>query len=184
MTERPSLQRLLQPSTVAIVGATDSSTLSQTVASVFENPAIDAYVVNPKHPEVFGQKTFPSLTAIGRPIDTVFSLMSAAGTAALSEEAADVGVGGMVVIASGFAEVGGEGQGLQDRLQAAAVRGNFPVVGPNGVGYIDITRHCEMTFLPRFERRAGSLRWWRTAVPSSRRSPRRPSVPAGSGSAC
>ncbi len=49
------------------------------------------------------------------------------------------------------------GQGLQDRLRAAAARGNFPVVGPNGVGYIDITRHCEMTFLPRFERRAGGL---------------------------
>ncbi|HEX4433676.1 MAG TPA: acetate--CoA ligase family protein [Acidimicrobiales bacterium] len=157
MTDRPSLQRLLQPSSVAVVGATDSSTLSQTVASIFENPAIDAYVVNPKHPTVFGQKTFPSLTAIGRPVDTVFSLMSAAGTAALAEEAADLGVGGMVVMASGFAEVGGDGEELQNRLRAAAARGNFPVVGPNGVGYIDVTRHCEVTFLPRFERRAGGL---------------------------
>jgi acyl-CoA synthetase (NDP forming) len=157
MTDRPSLQRLLQPSSVAVVGATDSSTLSQTVASVFENPAIDAYVVNPKHPEVFGQKTHPSLAAIGRPVDAVFSLMSAAATASLAEEAADLGVGGMVVIASGFAEVGGDGQDLQDRLRAAATRGNFPVVGPNGVGYIDVTRHCEMTFMPRFGRRAGGL---------------------------
>ena len=40
---------------------------------------------------------------LGRPVDTVLSLMSAAGTASLAEEAADVGVGGMVVIASGFA---------------------------------------------------------------------------------
>jgi acetate---CoA ligase (ADP-forming) len=157
MTDRPSLQRLLQPSSVAVVGATDSSTLSQTVASVFENEALEAYVVNPKHQTVFGQKTYPNLSAIGRPVDTVFSLMSAAGTASLAEEAADAGVGGMVVMASGFAEVGGEGQGLQDRLRAAAMRGNFPVVGPNGVGYIDVTRHCEITFLPRFERRAGGL---------------------------
>src|SRR5580658_2767298 len=112
MSDRPSLQRLLQPSTVAVVGATDSSTLSQTVASIFENAAIDAYVVNPKHPEVFGQRTYASLGAIGQPLDTVFSLMSAAGTASLAEEAADVGVGGMVVIASGFAEVGGDGLGL------------------------------------------------------------------------
>ena len=122
MTDRPSLQRLLQPSSVAVVGATDSSTLSQTVASVFENDAIEAFVVNPKHPTVFGQKTYPSLTDIGRPVDTVFSLMSAAGTASLAEEAADLGVGGMVVMASGFAEVGGDGQDLQDRLRAAAAR--------------------------------------------------------------
>lgn len=157
MTDRPSLQRLLQPSTVAVVGATDSSTLSQTVASVFENDAIDAYVVNPKHPSVFGQATVSSLSAIGKPVDTVFSLMSAAGTAALAEEAAGLDVGGMVVIASGFAEVGGDGLDLQDRLRAAAAKGNFPVVGPNGVGYIDVTRHCEMTFMPRFGRRPGGL---------------------------
>ena len=31
-----SLQRLLRPTSVAVVGATDSSTLSQTVASIFE----------------------------------------------------------------------------------------------------------------------------------------------------
>lgn len=156
MTDRPSLRRVLQPKSVAVVGASDSSTLSQTVASVFETD-LEAYVVNPKHSTVFGQTTFPSLSAIGKPVDVVFSLMAAANTAALAEEAADLDVGGMVVVASGFAEVGGEGATLQHRLRAAALRGGFPVVGPNGVGYIDITRHCEMTFLPRFDRRAGGL---------------------------
>jgi acyl-CoA synthetase (NDP forming) len=154
--DRPSLARLLRPESVAVVGATDTSTLSETVASIFDND-VEAYVVNPKYPMVFGRPTHPSLTAIGRPIDAVFSLLSARGTTTLAEEAADTGAGGLVVIASGFAEVGEEGAILQERLRRAAVKGNFPVVGPNGVGYIDVPRGRELTFLPRFERRAGGV---------------------------
>jgi acyl-CoA synthetase (NDP forming) len=146
----------LNPQSVAVVGATDTATLAETVASIFERD-VDAYVVNPKHPSVFGQTTYESLTAIGKPIDAVFSLLSASLTASLAEEAADVGAGGLIIVASGFAEVGGEGIALQARLQEAAARGNFPVVGPNGVGYLDINRGHELTFLPRFERRAGSV---------------------------
>jgi acyl-CoA synthetase (NDP forming) len=153
---RPSLHRLLRPQSVAVVGASDASTLAQTVASIFECD-VDAYVVNPKYETVFGHKTHPSLTAIGHPVDVVFSLLSAAGTVALAEEVADTRSGGLVTVASGFAEVGGEGADLQRRLEAAARRGNFPVVGPNGVGYLDIHRGHELTFLPRFERRAGGV---------------------------
>jgi acyl-CoA synthetase (NDP forming) len=154
---RPSLRRLLRPESVAVVGATDESTLAQTVASIFEADDVDAFVVNPKHETVFGRSTHPSLTDIGRPIDAVFSLLSAAGTASLAEEAADTGAGGLICVAANFAEVGGEGVVLQDRLRAAAHRGHFPVVGPNGVGYIDVIRNHELTFLPRFERRPGGV---------------------------
>ena len=114
---RPSLQRMLRPETVAVVGATDASTLAQTSASIFEAEDLEAFVVNPKHERVFGRKTYPSLTEIGRPIDAVFSLLSAAGTAALSEEAADTGAGGLISVAANFAEVGGEGVTLQERLR-------------------------------------------------------------------
>jgi acyl-CoA synthetase (NDP forming) len=153
---RAPLGRLLRPDSVAVVGASDTSTLAQTVASIFERD-VDAFVVNPKYETVFGQRTYPSLTAIGHPIDAVFSLLSAAGTVALADEVADTGSGGLVTVASGFAEVGGEGAELQRRLEAAARRGNYPVVGPNGVGYLDIHRGHELTFLPRFERRAGGV---------------------------
>ncbi len=141
---------------MAVVGATDTSTLSETVASIFDRE-VDAYVVNPKYETVFGRNTYPSLTDIGRPVDAVFSLLSASGTVTLAEEVADTGSGGLIVVASGFAEVGGEGTRLQERLQRAAIRGNFPVVGPNGVGYLDVNRGHELTFLPRFERRAGGV---------------------------
>jgi acetate---CoA ligase (ADP-forming) len=45
------------------------------------------------------------------------------------------GVGGAVIYASGFAEVGGRGLALQDELIAAA--GDMAIMGPNCYGYIN-----------------------------------------------
>ena len=73
----------------------------------------------------------------------MFSLLSAPRTVELAEEVAATGSGGLVVVASGFAEVGGEGVALQERLVKLAAEGDFPVVGPNGVGYLDIQRGHE-----------------------------------------
>ena len=153
---RPSLERLLRPKSVAVVGANDTSTMSQTVASVVEHE-VEAYLVNHKYDTVFGQRTYPSLADLPHPVDAVLSLLSAPATVTVAEQAADLGAGGLVVVASGFAELGEEGAELQRRLCAAAERGQLPVVGPNGVGYLDVGRGLEMTFLPRFERRAGGV---------------------------
>ncbi len=153
---RPSLTRLLQPSSVAVVGATDTAVAARTVASIVDLQ-VETFLVNPGHPTVFGRPTTPSLASIGRPVDVVFSLLSAARTVQVAEEAADAGAGGLVVVAAGFAEMGAEGAELQRRLAAAAARADMPVVGPNGVGYIDVTRGLELTSLPRFGRRPGGV---------------------------
>jgi acyl-CoA synthetase (NDP forming) len=154
--ERPSLERLLRPKSIAIVGATDEAVRARTVASVLDLD-VDAFIVNPRRPNVFGRPTVASLSSIGRPVDVVFSLLSAAATVQVAEEAADLGAGGLVVVASGFAEMGGDGEELQRRLAGAAARGGMPVVGPNGVGYINVVGGVELTFLPRFDRRPGGV---------------------------
>jgi acyl-CoA synthetase (NDP forming) len=153
---RPSLHRLFRPQSVAIVGATDEAGRARTVASVLDRD-IETFIVNPRRPTVFGRPTVASLTAIGRPVDAIFSLLSAANTVALAEEAAAIGAGGLVVVASGFAEMGADGEALQQRLVEAAAKASMPVVGPNGVGYINVVDGIELTFLPRFDRRPGGV---------------------------
>jgi acyl-CoA synthetase (NDP forming) len=147
---------MLRPRSVAVVGASDTAVAARTVSSIVDLD-VETFLVNPKYPSVFGQPTVESLAGIGRPVDVVFSLLSAAGTARVAEEAADNGAGGLVVVAAGFAEVGAEGAELQARLSAAAARAGFPVIGPNGVGFIDVVRNLELTSLPRFERRPGGV---------------------------
>lgn len=156
MSQAAALERLLRPQSVAVVGASDTSTMSQTMASLVEHE-VQAYFVNPKHSHVFGVPTHASLADLPAPVDAVVSLLSAESSVRVAEQAADLGAGGLVLVASGFAELGAEGAELQRRLAAAAERGGMAVVGPNGVGFLDANRGLELTFLPRFDRRPGGV---------------------------
>ena len=141
---------------MAVVGISENTVASQTVAAITDRD-VESFFVNPKRDTVFGRPAFSSLADIGRPVDAVLSMLPAEATVQLAESAATLDIGGLVLVAGGFAEMGVAGQSLQDRLVAAALSGGFPVVGPNGVGYIDAHRGIELTFLPRFERRAGGV---------------------------
>jgi acetate---CoA ligase (ADP-forming) len=153
---RPALSRLLNPASVAVVGATDNAVMAQTVSSIVDAD-VDVYFVNPKHPSVFSRPTVASLTSIGHPVDAVFSLVSATTTVRIAEEAATLGTGGLVLMAAGFGELGGEGLSLQRRLEQAARASGMAVIGPNGIGYINVGRNLELTSLPRFRRRPGGV---------------------------
>jgi acyl-CoA synthetase (NDP forming) len=155
--DRRNLERLMRPESVAIVGASETSRMAETVAHNLSAEGVEIYLVNPKHDTVFGRRAYSSVPEIGTPIDAVLSLLPATPTVELAEQAADMDVGGLVIVASGFAESGAEGVELQRRLCTAAARGKMQVVGPNGVGYIDVRRGLDLTFLPRFPRRRGGV---------------------------
>jgi acetate---CoA ligase (ADP-forming) len=156
VSERPTLDRLFRPSSIAIVGVSESSTWAPNVRFTLESGA-DVYLVHPKATEIFGMPVYPSLMEIDAPVDVVFSAVSAATTVDIASQAADIGAGAFIAIAGGFAEAGSDGVGLQEDLVAAASRGHFPVVGPNGVGIVNLQHHMDLSMLPLFERRAGGL---------------------------
>jgi acyl-CoA synthetase (NDP forming) len=153
---RPSLHRVLDPKTVAIVGVSEQSQFVEGVRRTLESDA-EVYFVHPKRPVVFGRATYPDLRAVGHPVDAVLSMVGAEGTVRTVEEAADTGAGGVITIAGGFAEVGPSGAELQARMLAAATRGGFPVIGPNGVGMINVPRKLDLCILRSFKRRPGGL---------------------------
>jgi len=74
MTDQQSLRRLFCPSSIAVVGA---SATSQKIGAVPVSLlrkfgyAGEIYPVNPNAPEVQGLKCYPSLQAIGKPVDMV-----------------------------------------------------------------------------------------------------------------
>jgi acyl-CoA synthetase (NDP forming) len=84
-------------------------------------------------------------------------LTSAERTTLLAEEAADLDIGGLVLVAGGFAESGPAGVALQARLRAAAARGGLGIVGPNGLGYINVRHGISLTIASRHKRRPGGI---------------------------
>jgi acetate---CoA ligase (ADP-forming) len=150
----PNVRRLLQPSSIAIVGLSDDSRFIDSIAPTL-NSGAEMFFVHARQPSVLGHATYPTLTDIGRPIDAVLSTMSAERTAQLAEEAVDLDIGGLVSFAGGFAEVGGAGIGFQERLAAAAQRGGFAVMGPNCLGYINVPKSICLTISQRLLRTGG-----------------------------
>ena len=153
---RPSLDRVLDPKSVAIVGASESSRYAANSLGTLDSDA-EVFFVHPRHASVFGQTTYPSLQSIGTPVDAVLSMMGAERTTDLVEEAAECGAGGVVTVAGGFSEFGGDGLVLQERVRAAAWATKMPIIGPNGVGYINVPKRLDLTMLPHFSRRSGGV---------------------------
>lgn len=151
-----NLERVLNPKTVAIVGISESSQFAAAARRSLRSDA-EVFFVHPRSEHVFGRQTYPNLSAIGRPIDAVFSCISAERTVTVVAEAAALGAGGVVAVAGGYAEAGESGRQLQDDMAQHARATGMAVIGPNGVGMINVPRALDLCILADFKRRPGGL---------------------------
>lgn len=154
---RSPLARLLDPRTIAVVGLSDR--LPGIVRDVGQAKAsgADIHIVNPRYPAVMGLETVGSLSDIPGPIDAVMSVVSAARTVDVAEEAAALDVGGFIAHAAGYAEVDDDGGALQERLRSAAIRGGFALIGPNSLGFESVRRRIRLTRAVKQTLKVGGL---------------------------
>jgi acetate---CoA ligase (ADP-forming) len=151
-----ALARVLKPASVVIVGLSDNSQFKELVEPTLDSEA-EVFFVNPRHASVLGRPTAATLTDLGRPVDAVMSFMSAERTTSLVEEAAGLGVGGLVLVAGGFAETSDDGEEMQARIKKAAAAAGMAVIGPNGLGLVNVPHRISLTIAGRHKRRAGGI---------------------------
>ncbi len=135
-----SITRVLHPQSVAVIGAgRNPQGIGHTVVRNLIEGGFkgSVYPVNPKASEVLGLACSPSVEAIDGPIDLAVLAIPAAQCIEAVDACGRKGVKGLVVITSGFAEVGGDGIELQRELLLQAHRGGMRVVGPNCFGVIN-----------------------------------------------
>lgn len=146
-----SLSALLAPRSIAVVGASDNADKIGGIPVDFQKRfgyAGALYPVNPKSATVQGLKAWPSLAAIGAPLDLAIVALPAAAAARVVDDAAAAGVRAMLMFSSGFAEVGAQGAAAQARLADAARRAGIRLLGPNCLGFINVAMHVYATFSP------------------------------------
>ena len=149
------LRRFLNPASVAIVGASDNST-QHSIPSLLAS-GLDVYLVNPRRDTVFGHRAYPDLASIGHPVDAVYSMVNAAASVAVVQEAASLGCGGVVVRAAGFAEMSAEGAAMQAIIADTARAAGIEVLGPNCNGFINVPGRAFVSGVPKLELREGGL---------------------------
>jgi acyl-CoA synthetase (NDP forming) len=138
--EQQGLDRALSPASIAMVGA--SNNVAGIGGQVFANLARAfsgrLYPVHPRDAEVQGRSAYSSVAELPEPVDLAVIVVPAPGVPAVVEECAAKGVGGALVITSGFAEVGDEGAALQEQMRAAAAGSGLRVIGPNCIGFMNL----------------------------------------------
>ena len=139
--EARSVERLLRPRSVAVVGASRGG---RSVGSVVLRHIIDGgfqgavYAVNPHTDRVGDVACYPTVAAVPGDVDLVVVAVPAAAVDTVVEDCAVKGVLGLVVMTSGFAETGAdEDREHQRRLVSLARGSGMRVVGPSSFGIIN-----------------------------------------------
>ncbi len=94
----------------------------------------EIYLVNPKGIEIAGRKVFKSVTEIAGPVDLAVVTVPASKVVSLIPQLKENNIKNMLLITSGFSEVGPEGRALENQLVAAARSAGILILGPNTMG--------------------------------------------------
>jgi acetate---CoA ligase (ADP-forming) subunit alpha len=131
------MDAILNARSVAIVGASSNPmkfggmmTASQ-LAMGFDGPI---FLVNPNQEEILGHKAYPDLRSLPQAPELVYIGIPAHHSREALEECAEVGVKGVVMVASGFRETGEKGDALEKDALRLARQGGFRIIGPNCFG--------------------------------------------------
>lgn len=147
--DKNNLNELLRPKSVAVVGA--SNTPGKIGYSVVDNLIKGQYKgkiypINPKDSEILGLKAYPSVTEVPGTIDAAIITVPAKLCVSVAEECGKKGVKGLIIITSGFSEVGDKE--LEKQLVETANRYGTRILGPNIVGSLSNSDNFNGSFAP------------------------------------
>lgn len=157
-----SLDRLLRPKSVAIIGASDKpGALGASVLANLERQGFDGaiHLVNPKRSDIGGRPCVASVDDLPDGVDAAVLAIPRAGVLDAVRALARRGVGAAVVFAAGFAEDGPQGLADQQEIGAIAAASGMVIEGPNCLGLVNFIDRISLTFIEMPEARAeGSAR--------------------------
>jgi acetate---CoA ligase (ADP-forming) len=144
------VRRLFNPRSVALIGATDKSRWSW---SIFGNLQLHGFagpvdLVNPRGVPVHGRDSYARIADLPKPVDLAFVMVPTSAVLGVLAEVADAGIPSVVLLTSGFAEVGADGAELERQVVDLARRRGLTILGPNGNGFINAAARITPYGLP------------------------------------
>lgn len=151
-----SMNRIMRPNAVAVIGASNEE--GKIGNSVMKNLVNGGYrgeihPINPKADEIGDRKAFASIADVPGDIDVAVFAIPAKFVPAALEEAGKKGVGGAIMIPSGFGETGNIE--LQNEIVAIARKYGVRILGPNIYGYYYTPENLSATFCTPYDVKGG-----------------------------
>ncbi|MFH0851862.1 MAG: acetate--CoA ligase family protein [Candidatus Peregrinibacteria bacterium] len=150
---------LLRPDAIAVIGA--SADEHKVGHLILRNLLTQGYkggvfAVNPKGGTILDVPVHPSISAIPQDIDLAIIATPAATVSALAEECGKKGVKTLVVVSSGFREIGVDGRAIEEDLKRVVERHSMRLLGPNSLGFMRPGIGLNASFAPHLPS-AGSV---------------------------
>lgn len=145
-----SLRHLFNPSTIAVIGASDKPDRLGALALL----ALDSfngkiYPINPRLKSIGKLPCYPSLSAIEDVIDLALICVGGPSVSDAMNECAASGIRAAIIFAAGFKELGEAGEAAQDEIRRIADSNHIAVIGPNCLGAGNIPLDLNATFFPQ-----------------------------------
>jgi acetyl coenzyme A synthetase (ADP forming)-like protein len=135
-----SLAPILRPRSVAVVGASrQAGTIGHEIVVALVRNGFNGpvYPVNPLARAIGAVPAFPSVAHLPEPPDLAVIAVPKDQVLAVARECVACRAGGLVVISSGFREVGGAGADLERELTAFVRKSGIRMIGPNCMGVLN-----------------------------------------------
>lgn len=147
--DRTVLDAIIQPNSIALIGA--STKPGKIGYNVLENIKKSnyqgkVYPINPNATEILGFKTYPSVMDVPDSIEAAIFTIPAKLVADAIEECGRKGVKGIIIITSGFSEVGEIA--LEKHIVEIAHKHGMRILGPNIVGVLSNSNKMNASFAP------------------------------------
>jgi acyl-CoA synthetase (NDP forming) len=145
-----SMNRLLRPRSVAIVGASaKAGSLGEAVLRNLEQAQFsgELFLVNPKAAEIRGRACLASVEELPHGVDCAVLAIPRAGVIDAVAVCARLGVGSVIIFSAGFAESGPDGRAEQERMARIARDHHMIIEGPNCLGLINGVDGIPLTFV-------------------------------------
>lgn len=158
---RRDLKKLLYPKSIAVIGASRSR---QKVGFIIIKNIAESgfkgsiYPVNPQAEAIHDLKCFPDYQSLPEVPDLAIISIPANFVLQSLKEIAQKGTKNVIILSSGFKELGEEGQKLEGELKEVAEEHEINLLGPNCLGFVNNLYDLNATF-SHAEKQIGNLRF-------------------------
>lgn len=145
-----SLDRLLRPRSVAIVGASEKPTaLGNQVLANLDRHGFggDIHLINPKRPMIGKRQALGGIDELPDGVDVAVLAIPGAAVLPTVQALATRGVGSAIIFSAGFAEGGEEGLHAQREVARIAREHDMVIEGPNCLGLVNYVDGVPLTFV-------------------------------------
>ncbi len=141
------LHHILEPRSIAVVGASNNTTkrgYHATKALIDDGFSGAIYPVNPNADHILNLACYDTLASIPDDVDLVVSCVPAKVVPRVIADAGEKKVKGVVILASGFGEMGTEGKRLEKQIKSIALSYNVRLIGPNTSGFFNLYKQINL----------------------------------------